>query len=231
MSLFSFSLFVRVYAFKKFPFLNSLWRFGRETLPNFEVIPTPQGRSQCLSPAVDSRHSTNPGWSANTQVGGTKRETLHLSQIKLLNSFYFTADQTHLTDRISIFAHLSFSSRFTVVQESTKAAAVQMIQNRNEKLFIEFKGCRELDTRNEQREHENSRRILRRTAERCQTLPRHTFQAGGRGCEPHPPRSPAGARSARGPGVYIRATQRSGGEGREQADLLDALRLQGTQRV
>lgn len=41
--------------------------------------------------------------------------------------------------------HLPFSHRVTVIQESTKAAAIQVIQNSNQELLIEFKSCWKLD--------------------------------------------------------------------------------------
>jgi len=41
---------------------------------------------------------------------------------------------------------LFFSNRLTVVQESPKPAAVQVIQDCNQQLFIEFKGCGKLIT-------------------------------------------------------------------------------------
>lgn len=49
-------------------------------------------------------------------------------------------------ETISGTTDLFFSNRLTVVQESPKAAAVQVIQDCNQQLFIEFKGCRKLIT-------------------------------------------------------------------------------------
>lgn len=41
---------------------------------------------------------------------------------------------------------LFFSNRLTIVQESPKPAAVQVIQDCDQQLFVEFKGCRKLIT-------------------------------------------------------------------------------------
>lgn len=45
---------------------------------------------------------------------------------------------------ISGLTNLFFSEKLAVIQESAKPAAVQMIQDCNQELLIEFKGCRKL---------------------------------------------------------------------------------------